>query len=387
VDAEGSKRIPINDVAITSFRLKAQADGGGTAITEPLRVKALETNEWLFGAGWEGARLARLVVDSDGRTLYAVVVPSSDNAQPELWSSPDGFSVWKKNEGAIPLEMATSPAVCFGFGKEGAGHLVFLGGSRIDRRPQQVSNRVYRLTPAGKNVDEHVAEWQPRLGHACVVAVNRLGHQSIWIMGGVDESLNPLNDVWMWDGNDRTDGTRWTQCVAADALWSPRCMLSATTRGSELWIGGGFETPAGKPYLDIYVSDSRGDKLKWERPRTRDGSKNVRQSIVSQPSYNAATMIALDDTVYFLGNCGDRSRMDFQSVTGESSTPMLLKKDYAKPTLPPFKTQGGRSSLLPSLLDVVSFNGCLWMVAQAYDQGGRWQSSSLSYWAPPPSAS
>lgn len=386
VDACGDKPIQINQASIMSLRLKAEANGGGVAITEPLRVKALETKGWLSGTGWWQARVARLVVASDGKSLYAVVVPNAASDKPELWRSPDGFSVWKKIDADIPPDLATSPAVCFGFGSKGPGHLVFVGGSRIDRRPQQVSNRVYRLDPAtGKKVGEHVAEWKARIGHACVVATNELGHESIWIMGGVDEYLNPLNDVWVWDGNDGTGGkTRWTERSTDGALWSPRCTLSATVRGTELWVGGGFETPAGKPLLDIQISETTGPRLSWRRPITREGNDYPEQTIVSKErkSFNASTMTALRDSVYLLGNYGDRGNTEFRSVTGKSLGPMTLTVRTAEPEWPEFKAPGG----VPSHLESVSFNGCLWLVAQAYQEGGKWESSSLYYWAPPPSA-
>jgi len=185
----------------------------------------------------------------DGLKLYGIWIR---NGKAALYSSTHPWVAWNPENANVPEKMSTSPAVSL------SNRLWLLGGSVSDTRV--CSNQVWSYAPGGW-VQEKNADWTPRMGHACVVAQNR-----IFVLGGMLQNGSSLNEVWSWDGKGE-----WKR--HADAPWSKRCMQAATNFPAmvlvdgvavpedRIWVYGGVTEPFGDPFADMWTSR---DGENWE---------------------------------------------------------------------------------------------------------------------------
>jgi hypothetical protein len=179
--------------------------------------------------------------------LYGVFVKSADESA-LLWSTSSPMGGWTQ-ETTIPEGMDESPGLIH------KGGLWLIGGCSANPTGLR-SNRVccYRKNSKNELGWNYLpdAPFRPRMGHACVVF-----KEEIWVMGGLDEDNQPLNDIWHCtvNLNEKEDGTLaapvWQESSPTSA-WSPRCMFAATAKPSSqtqyfreesLWICGGTRHP------------------------------------------------------------------------------------------------------------------------------------------------
>ena len=77
------------------------------------------------------------------------------------------------------------------------------------------------------------ADWCTRLSNSALVFDNKM-----WVIGGIDflePTIDPLHDVWY-----STDGINWTEDAAP--TWSPRVYFGATVHDGRMWIAGGMNS-------------------------------------------------------------------------------------------------------------------------------------------------
>jgi hypothetical protein len=326
---------------------------GPTEARKTVQVQALDSSRWGAGTGWWTGQIASLIVSQGGETLYAIVRESADSAS--LWRSSDGFSSWEKIDTTVPAHLATSPGVCFN------DKLLLVGGSRID--PHRVANTLYQFDPEkpaqGFTPLSPLPPWQPRMGHACVVFQDQL-----WVLGGADTNWNALNDLWAWNGK------AWQK--QGEALWSKRCMLSATATATALWVAGGLTQPDGKALQDIWKLQG-GTWMSVQRPKRGGGNEPLR--LGASDALPASTLVGLTD----------EHAQEHMYVVGYHNTFYRLRENAGLyepdpithyPAWPPFAEP-------PSRLEAVAFNGCLWLFAQGYRGRNQIEGSDLYYWVPP----
>jgi len=160
------------------------------------------------------------------------------------------------------------------------GRLWLFGGSQVDMYAP--GNKVYSVpltwrpgNPAPPDlpqwVDHGPAKWEPRMGHGVVWFKSR-----IWIIGGLDQNGNPLQEVWSMAVPSGTLPARrqpkWER--SADAPWPPRCMLQPVVFDNKVWLFGGVKQPgAATTYQDMWTFDG----TTWAEQRLTGSIFNQRQ--------------------------------------------------------------------------------------------------------------
>jgi len=204
-----------------------------------------------------------------------------------LLETRDPFGNWKfettsvpDEEGYIPEGFSTSPGVYFD------DKIWLIGGSQIDR--DQCSNGIWRLDPVTHRWEDFSPgsdslHWKSRMGHAVVVFENR-----IWVIGGLDEAGNALNDIWALDAGKDGGNKIWT-CLQEDdssedlQRWKGRCLFSAAVLNKKIWIYGGAAAPFSRTlYDDVWSAGYKAGALdKWEQQKGPQPDANFRAPIAS----------------------------------------------------------------------------------------------------------
>ncbi|CAN0029530.1 unnamed protein product, partial [Chrysoparadoxa australica] len=147
--------------------------------------------------------------------------------------------------------MQKSPAAFF------QNKIFLVGGSQVDASVFSNQVRAYDpMTESWTDLSEGVP-WSARMGHAITSYNGRL-----WVTGGVDANGNTLKDVHYTE-----DGKTWT---AGCDLPEPMCFhalegytfTSGPTQIDRLWLYAGLNTPAGKPYTNMWYWPDAGQ---WKK--------------------------------------------------------------------------------------------------------------------------
>ncbi|MEN6374658.1 MAG: kelch repeat-containing protein [Smithella sp.] len=270
-----------------NFRLVGYDDNNNPVVEQTLSIKVLQP-------GWYDKKNTLIKCDSghpdktdSHYDLEPTLLVNADNAKLYglfrfkfkgrewilLFETQNPFGDWifvptlfDKKEGYLPEGIATSPGVYHD------DKIWLIGGSQID--PDQCSNGVWCLDCLDLTTEEkewkdrtptptpELPHWKSRMGHAVLVFDNK-----IWLMGGLDEAGNPLNDIWTLDISKEEN--KWTQLAEAD--WEPRCLFSTAVFEGKIWIYGGAAAPFSQIlYNDLWSAtyDSESHKLgKWNKQK------------------------------------------------------------------------------------------------------------------------
>ncbi|MCW3122001.1 MAG: hypothetical protein JWQ38_1493 [Flavipsychrobacter sp.] len=337
----------------------------------------------IFGSGWEKmipnddrsgdadtSSVLDLVLNTEDEKMW--VFAKNDAGAIHLWKTNDGLK-WRphvvNNEKVnIPKQFVHHPAVHF---KE---RIYFVCGSKLDVGKCSAelnvldykNNRpVYTIAVPG-NIGA-------RSLHSCVVF-----NSCIWVIGGVDENGNGLNDIW------RFTGTEWIS-VPVPANFPKRCSFSATVHihdGREsIWIAGGYDSYEGSVVQDIWAynlpdPNNAGAPAKWELIQSVNGSTAIplkitnswlkATSLTSLRRINGTYTLALISTIREKnGNIGTNLRFLRKGET----TPVSEK------FVNPYTLMENSSNASPDLAEVLDdkfvfsslgFNGCIWIMAIGY---------------------
>ena len=359
-------RLSINEENFAPFHLIARHQKALT--TKTVEIRVFSESRWQSGWQPDEGQISGLIASSAGEEIFAIVRGKTNS----VWRSPDGLSNWQMIDDDVPIDMVTSPGVHFN------NQLVLVGGSKID--PNQVSHEVHRFDLKARKWSklpmpgESDEIWEQRMGHACIVFPDQDGTQKVWVMGGANKYSNALNDIWVWDGSDKNVWIKKEKKnVEKSRPWPVRCMFGACPVGNEIWIGGGFEQPQGKGLDDIWI----GDGQTWQRLKRQTGDLKI----IDSGFLCAATLVSLGKDVYFLGAKKDNHYKALFANMREQRHRGKEYDWYDPPT--PIDPLDWTLKRPDFMLEAVGFNGCIWLISQAYRGKKRVENSGLYYWIPP----
>jgi hypothetical protein len=343
------------------FRLTARSAGGEQRAD--VEVKVQDTEGWVAAPQWwSRGQVAGLCASPGGEVIYALV---RTGGSASVWWSADGFGRWEELAPAPSGVVTSAPIACLRL-ESGLG-LVVAGGSAVD--PSQPSGTVWLLdveTKAWASIDDC---WEPRTGHACVVAPDKDGAEKLWVIGGVDASDNAVGDVQV-----SADGRTWQR--RATPGWAARCMFAATVKGSEIWVGGGFREPYGKAVPDIWTWDT-----KTGQERVLEAKPGVPMRLTeSEWDLSALALTALDDVVHVVGV---ERTVGPEGTTYRTIDGRLTRDDVGYPTPPRVGDRAWSVRAADFRLNAVAFNGCIWLFTQRPLGKHLIESEGLYYWVPP----
>jgi hypothetical protein len=242
------------------------------------------------------------------------------------------------------------------------------GGSQIDSN--LCSRKVWWFDPKSKESGEFEAGWSARMGHACVA----FGGE-IWIIGGVDEMGNTLDEVW-----HSSDGIKWSPGAR---LAAPLCMAAATAFDSKLWVYGGAANVLGIPKKNLWYLGSASDSS-WNQMSF--WGKVPDQAVPELPFGDpfASALCAGKhrglDVLCGLGTfqtatAGIKSGKFTLSGISYGPNTADLSEDDPIPTSKLWPTTRGADQQQPFRLSAVGFNAFIFVVSLVYGSDNR----SLSY--------
>jgi hypothetical protein len=370
-----------------------------TDVTDPVAGLDRTAQYWLQN----GASLGRPVAVDARRFTDAAIAPVELDGQlwmivddgAEIWSSADGRA-WIQRSASLPWTSRWGASLV-----KFDNRLYFIAG----RTPRTIIsfNDVWR-SDDGLNWTRLVqnAPFAVRENPEVVVHDGRL-----WLIGGYDIDTDVrYNDVW-----SSTDGVSWTQ-ETANAAFSPRHNHRVVSMNGRIWLVGGTGTQHdGTTFGDVWSSD---DGVSWRaEPAPPFGARRNVATLVyrnrwyvagghngtnfgdvwwtedglqwhPEPLVNTfggitdAHLIPYRGRVWLLGGFGSlRGTHDFYSTADFRS----WRYEHTGVPFPPARP--GR---------LVSFNGKLWMIAQAIDgpmnvwwsvDGNEWTRSSGASVIPP----
>jgi hypothetical protein len=343
------------------FRLTAEGAGGKQTASVAAR---LQGEGWISAPQrWTDGQVAALCPSPRGDVLYALVRAPGGSAS--VWWSADGFGRWEELAEAPRNMVTTAPAACLAV--QSGVKLVFAGGSKVD--PMLEANTVWALDVKTKAWSTFPQTWEPRKGHACVVARDHDGTDKLWVIGGTNRMGNALRDVQV-----SADGEHWAPRPAPP--WAARCMFAATVKesGSELWVGGGFKRFDGVAVNDVWIwrwdtEAGRGNALKWLPTDEKEGWR-----------LSALALVTLDEKVHVagverqIGSGGPSYRTFFGPLNEDNS-------GYVRPAGEAPKVWSETAE--NARLEAVAFNGCIWLFSQRALEDHVVASRGLYYWVPP----
>ena len=169
----------------------------------------------------------------------------------------------------------------------------------------------------------------------------------MWVIGGVDDSNGPKNDVW-----SSSDGISWNQSIA-NAPWSARYSHASYVMGGKIWVVGG--TDGTHLFNDVWSSF---DGQTWTRA-TNSADFSARKGLSGVVYNGAAYVIGGQDANGFLNDM-------WYSYDGAIWKKSVLKNGQ-------FTARANHSSVV--------FNNAIWVIA-----GNSGTRMNDVWFAPPPAA-
>ena len=277
------------------FTLEVTQDG--KVVTKDIKIRALGKSEISTVANPIDSEIVNFCASKDATSLFGLMFVENDNKThiDHIGYNTEGFSShWRRLELTTTDKdqlkpFATSPMIHLKNTGDVFGRVLFIGGSYI--KPFACANTV-AIVDLDKEGDKVTVisnlKWDARMGHSCTLFPHGDAVEKIWLMGGVDEYGNALNDVWvsgdgvLWENVNAT-GTKNTKNVPAAMPWDARCLAGITTQLDDqgnkkaLWFGGGFTEIGGTETKDIWVFE----KGKW----TQLHSSNIAPFSINNGTY------------------------------------------------------------------------------------------------------
>ena len=301
---------------------------------------------------------------------------------------------------AIIIEEADlhRPSVFYASAKNEPARLYFIGGSLLEIRSESASNQLcsYDVDVSRKiknrRQEHEPIKGDPIMGHSCVVFPDANGIDNIWVIGGLDEFGNGLNEVKRWDGK------QWHQETTPEGF-PARCQFSATVLRDasapedmdkmEIWIGGGFEAFEGNPVRDIWKYSKT--KNGWSWGQVFDIEKRSPMTICEHSKWLvAAALISMEGKIfltYVTKNQDGREIAHCWIVfDNEYKTGDITREGYRKGAPGGSPSVGWDNILLGGgnsyCLQTLGFNGCVWLIAQQDSKQDYINLSKMYYLVP-----
>lgn len=223
--------------------------GGGNVTTNDVwsspRNNGSDWDTITLNANWQ-SRAASASTVFNGRVWIMGGFNSSFQNLNDVWSS-------ATNNGSTWTESTNIPwSARHGMGlvtfNPGTGSNMWLMGGM--NNSNQTLNDVWK-TNNGSTWTQVTANapWSARRYAGVVVLDGKM-----WVVGGLTNTNQALNDVW-----STTDGLNWTQ-VTANAPWEARGYHSVVSDGKRIWVIGGYNPLTNTRYNDVWTSE---DGINW----------------------------------------------------------------------------------------------------------------------------
>ncbi|MFC4632729.1 hypothetical protein ACFO3O_02360 [Dokdonia ponticola] len=254
---------------------------GNAIVTNAIKVRALDNSELSqkanpqsplmignFCASQNLNYLFSLMLKKEGKNAVIDHIGYTSEGFSGHW---DAIALSQADKDALK-PFAASPMVHLRRVGEVYGSIFFIGGSYV--KPLECENAVAIIHLDSEEDKVSVVSdlpWESRMGHSCTLFTHG-GVDKIWLLGGVDEYGNTLDDVWVsgngkeWD-NLNKNGVVQTKNIPVSMNWDARCLAGVTVQLDDhgakkaLWLGGGFSEIGGKETSDVWTFENE----KWSR--------------------------------------------------------------------------------------------------------------------------
>lgn len=361
---------------------------GANTVTETIKVRVLKSSDFYSDANPQSFLIGNFCVGQHSNILYSLMLEDKRDEKNILishvgYSDDPLLGNWSKfnlleadKEKLKPF--VTSPMVHLKNDDEVYGRLFFIGGSYLGKNEDfDGSANKLAIVDLEKGTEElkvtiKNVPWGKRWAHSCAMYPKTIHSKgdAIWLLGGMDEFGNALNDIWTSE-----DGENWNKMVE-NAPWSSRCMagvaveLDKNNKKNAIWFGGGFKGIDGENKTDIWKYENG----QWEEIKdlqTKNNSYSFGLAYVGKDSINATG-------IYTIGSYPDsanQSKNIFQRISSKNKT-------YSYNDLGGNKTVKGLSTNDDSYIITGFFKGCMWYLVFT-DKGDSGTSfSKLFYWVP-----
>ncbi|SFF06191.1 hypothetical protein SAMN05518672_11520 [Chitinophaga sp. CF118] len=380
-DVSNGKEILVEDhtssystsVSTGDHTYKLTVTKNGISKTKSLLVRALntQTTGYIRGPRFETETLCNICVSKDESMLFGLTTLKAGNGIGSIYYSADGFSdVWteiKLLTGEITKlnDFMTSPLIHLRGAGDTFGKLVFCGGSYSVLTMTSSRTAIVDLDSGLISVQDN--SWTARMAHSCAI-FNHDGEDKIFLMGGLDEYGNALQDMWV-----SSDGFKWDNLDASGMIntlpdpaampWKARCFFGTTVEREHntkakkaLWIGGGFSEEGGSAVSDIWKFESKG----W-KPIIQSNDQPL---LFPEPYMNTALVFLGKDTKKTTGvNC-----LGVAATAGRTPFLKSVDLDVSGKYIPidkgiPFSDMNDApfNKIIPFY-----YKNCLWFMAMAY---------------------
>ncbi len=385
--------IPIGDHAYT-----LEVTQGSVTVTKTVLLRALDLSDLsLKGNPPPPYLIGNMCVSQDSEYLFSLMLNDIDQTNTQIdhiGYTHEGFSgQWSKFE-LLPEDIerlkpfANATMVHLKNAQDTTyGRLFFIGGSYV--KPMECQNALAIVdldfdpdTGDGSMITIHKdLPWASRMGHSAVVFPHG-SVDKIWLMSGINEWGEALNDVWVsgdgkkWENVDKNEAVNSNSSAPKAMDWASRCFsgisieLDENRNKKALWIGGGFSEVGGKETADIWKMESKT----WRK---------IQPLIINDASYRSSGLAFLGkDTVdstgifllggYLEGTNRKKYSYKINLINGKYSTEQLDTSSGAESFA---TTKNAR-------IITFYFKGCLWYMVFT-DEGDMGMTySKLYYYVP-----
>ncbi len=403
--------INISNTSKTETHIYLKAFKGGQVVKEINKRKIITTqsDKWnttaLTEEGKENeSNILQLISNEYDHKIWALgrQIEGEKPISIRLWSSnTGGTGDWEPaGEGETAIKINEQdlhrPSVFFASSKNEPARLYFIGGSLLDITMENASSELCSYDiDISKKIGNRRQTHQPILGdpimgHSCVVFPDADGGDNIWVIGGLDEFGNGLNEVKRWDGK------QWHQETIPEGF-PERCQFSATVLKNasvpqdkdkmEIWIGGGYNAFEGDPVRDIWKYSKTEEGWSWKQV-FNDRDKLPLTICEDTEWLTAGALTSLQGKIFLTYVAKSERDRKNPSRWIDYIGKKEIKKDIIRECYS-FGSQEysgpggwadtpiGRGSFF--YLQTLGFNGCVWLIAQQDNKQGNINISDLYY--------
>jgi len=175
---------------------------------------------------------------------------SEDGLQTDIYDSDNGVD-WVYRDRDLQTPLDSHSTVVFN------DTLWVLGGRSTIASIGGLSNLMLGSVDGQNFTFDYTAPWSSRRLHTATVFNNKL-----WVLGGIDDNLGPLNNVWY-----TSNVSNWDVNSYSPANWSGRYGHTAIVFNNKLWVIGGYDGGGNGFLNDVWYTDgttNSSGEIHWE---------------------------------------------------------------------------------------------------------------------------